>query len=495
MVIITTTKGKIRGVQESHHQYFYGIPYAKPPIGELRFCEPQLMDTWDEKKDTTKFGYIAPQNQPDTPPIGHEENEDCLYLNIWTPSADDKIRPVMFWIHGGGFVIGAGTRDRFNGARMAVNGDVVVVSFNYRLGVFGFFNFPGIPPNLGISDQITALKWVKENIRNFGGDPNNITIFGESAGAMSISILLCVPEAKNLFHKAIMESGAAGTGLASVEQSKKSTDKFVAKLQIKSGDIDALQEFSTKRLIRIQKKFASFGSLEEFGNPFTPFIDGNLIKENLLELMTKGKINNVPILMGFNKDELGFLADILNQANDERANEIIRNFRSNFEKRGVKNLDKFIEVYKKEMELKYPNNRFKYWSAIISDSMFRTPVIIQLETYIPHQPSAYCYIFTYESHHSGYAFHTLEIPFVFGNLDTKDVAGGSIEVNENTKTLSKNMMEAWVAFARNGDPNHKGLPEWPRYDIEKRATMMLGIDPKVEYAPDDILRRAWEMAK
>ncbi|MFW9867096.1 MAG: carboxylesterase/lipase family protein [Candidatus Thorarchaeota archaeon] len=492
MVIVSTTKGKIKGVQEKNYQYFYGIPYAKPPIEELRFCNPQPMESWDDVKDTTKFRFIAPQNQPDTPPIGSEESEDCLYLNVWTPKADDKRRPVMFWIHGGGFIIGGSTRNRFNGARLAVHGDVVVVNFNYRLGVFGFLSLPDIPPNLGIADQIAALKWVKENIKNFGGDQNNITIFGESAGGMSVSILLSSPKAKGLFQKAVMQSGAAGTGIATIEQAKKGVERFLTKLQIKQDEIDLLRGFPTRKLIRVQKKFASFGNLEDFSNPFTPFIDGDIIPENPIEIMLKGASNDVPIMMGFNKDELGFIADILNKSTEEGVNDLIGGFRTNLEKRKLKNLDNLINVYRSEIEKNYPESRYKYWEAIISDSMFRVPIIKQLEAHISHNPDAYCYIFSYESHVSGYSFHTLEIPFVFGNLDTKDIATGYIEINKNTEKLSKNIMDAWVAFARTGDPNHEGLPEWPRYDIEKRATMILGTEPKVEYAPGDIFRKVWE---
>ncbi|NVM02741.1 MAG: carboxylesterase family protein, partial [Candidatus Helarchaeota archaeon] len=172
MVIVKTTKGEIRGVQESDYQCFLGIPFAKPPLGDLRFREPQPMDPWVDLKDATQFGSIPPQNYKDIPPINQNEDEDCLYLNIWTPKADEKTRPVMVWIYGGGFVIGASSRDRLNGARLAVHGDVVVVNFNYRLGVLGFLNLPGIPPNIGILDQVAVLKWVQENIERFGGDPN-----------------------------------------------------------------------------------------------------------------------------------------------------------------------------------------------------------------------------------------------------------------------------------------------------------------------------------
>ena len=242
MVIVITDKGKVRGTQESDHQYFLGIPYAKPPVGELRFNKPQPMENWDDNKDATKFKSISPQGWPDNPPINQTEDEDCLYLNIWTPNADKNTRPVMVWIHGGGFMTGAGSKPRFNGARLAVQGDVVVITFNYRLGILGFLNLPGIPPNIGLQDQIVAIEWVKENIQQFGGDPQNITIFGESAGGASVAILLTTPGTMGLFHKAIIESGAANLQEFGAESSREGVEKLLAKLKIKLENISKLRQ-------------------------------------------------------------------------------------------------------------------------------------------------------------------------------------------------------------------------------------------------------------
>ena len=254
MIIILTNKGRIKGVQKTNYQCFLGIPYAKPPIGDLRFLELQPMDPWDEIKDATNFGPIAPQNHKDLPPIEQTESEDCLYLNIWTPAADEKARPVMFYVHGGGFLIGTGSRPRLNGAKLASYGDVVVVTFNYRLGALGFLDLPNILPNIGIQDQIAALKWVRKNIHAFGGDPNNITIFGESSGSESVVILLSIPIAKGLFHRAIMQSGVANPLSYKRELTRKGAKKLVSKFHIDEGDINALREVQISKFIRIQKK-------------------------------------------------------------------------------------------------------------------------------------------------------------------------------------------------------------------------------------------------
>ncbi len=492
MVTIIISKGKIKGIQESNCQCFRGIPYAKPPTGDLRFREPQPMDPWDEIKDATRFGAIPPQNEPDTPPIGQEENEDCLYLNIWTPAADDKARPVLFWIYGGGFMIGASSRPRLNGARLAAHGDVVVVTFNYRLGALGFLNLPGVPPNIGILDQVAALKWVQENIGVFGGDPDNITIFGESAGALSISILLAIPVARGLFHKAIMESGAAHPRIFGAERAKEGAEDFLKKLRIEKENIDALRGVPLKKILRAQKKIA--GPIEQaLNNPFWPFIDGNMIKEHPLETIRKGRASNVPLIIGSNRDELGFIYDLLNQADDSKIYTIMGMVQAGVSNVGLKkeDLDKLFDIYKKEMEKKYPDNPFKYWDALISDFMFRIPIIRQLEAHVDHQSDAYCYIFTYESPNNGNAFHTIEIPFVFGNIDTADTPDGVIGTGKGAEELTRNVMDTWVIFARTGTPNHDRLPEWPPYDIERRATMMLGVNSKVEYAPMNGLRKAW----
>ena len=492
MVIVQTTKGKLNGVQESNYQYFFGIPFAKSPVGDFRFREPQPMEPWDDIKDATKFGSIAPQNQPDTPPIGQKEKEDCLYLNLWTPAADDKARPVMIWIHGGGFLIGASSRPRNNGARLAFRGDLVVVNFNYRLGALGFLNLPGIPPNIGLQDQIAALKWVQENIERFGGDPNNMTIFGESSGASSVAILLTTPAARGLFHKAIMESGSANPRDYGAERTRKGVEEFVFKLDIEKDNIDALRKVPLKKIMRVQKKLS--GSLGQIIDvPFQPFIDGKIIPEHPLETMRKGKASNVPIIIGSNKDELGFISILLSQANYNTAKPIMDNILARIQAIGIekKKTDILIDIYKREMKKEYPDKPLKYLDAILSDFIFRIPIIRTLEAFVNHQRNIYCYIFTHGSRNNNMALHTIEIPFVFGNLETLDIADGGIETGEEAKEVAKNVMDAWVAFAWKGNPNHDGLPEWPPYDLTKRPTMILGVNSKVEHDPMTVLRKAW----
>lgn len=492
MVIILTDKGIIEGIQKSNYQCFLGIPYAKPPINDLRFQEPQIMDSWNEIKDTTKFGAIAPQNHKDLAPIEQVEDEDCLYLNIWTPDADNKARPVMFWIHGGGYLTGAGSRSRFNGSRLSVYGDVVVVTFNYRLGAFGFLDLPGVSPNIGIQDQIAALKWVQENIQAFGGDPNNITIFGESAGGESVVILLTTPLAKGLFHRAIMQSGVANPVSFIGGYTRTGAEIFLSKLRINIKNIENLRKVPLDKFMRIQKKIAGI-IVDAKINPFRPFIDGKIIPNQPIDIIRQGNAHNVPLILGNNQDELSIIINYLDQVDDERKEVILDIIQKRLQNHGVdkKSLDILINIYKPVMERKYPDKPYKYWEDILSDSMFRIPIIRQLEAHTKHQSNVYCYIFTYESSKYGGAFHTYEIPFVFGTLDKGEMPDGAFDSMEVAELVAKNMMRTWVTFAQTGNPNHNEIPEWLPYDNQKRATMMLGVKPKLEFDPLKSLREAW----
>ena len=492
MVIITTKYGKIKGIQEDNYQSFLGIPYAKPPIDDLRFKEPQILDQWDDIKDATKFGPIAYQNHQDTPPLNHEENEDCLYLNIWTPSADNKERPVMFWIHGGAFLTGGNIRPRFNGARLASYGDVVVVNFNYRLGALSFLNLPNVTPNIGILDQIAALKWVQDNIKFFGGNPNNITIFGESAGSESVVILLSIPESRGLFHKAIMQSGVANPISYQDKKIRKGAEEFLSKLRIEKYDIDKLQKVPINKLIRIQKKLA--GTLVDTKeNPFRPFIDGKIIPDQPIELIRQGRAAKVPIILGWNEAELDIILRYYKQANEEGKKKVIEIMKTILDQYGIteENLEKLSNSYE-SVGLNPQSSPFKYWSTLLSDSMFKMPTIRQMEAHLQHQSDVYCYIFSYESVLSETAFHTLEIPFVFGTINIADVYHESIKLNDKSEKLARLMMDTWLSFARTGNPNHKDLPEWPPYDTNKRCTMILGNKPKLKEDPMPLLRKAWD---
>lgn len=491
--VIQTKSGRIQGLVVDNIENFRGIPYVEPPVGDLRFREPHPIEPWYDVKDCTKFGPIAPQHQYDDPKINLPENEDCLYLNIWTPGSDKKKRPVMFWIHGGGFLIGAGSRPRTDGKNLASYGDVVIVSFNYRIGVLGFLNLPGIPANLGIQDQVAALKWVKENIESFGGDPNNITIFGQSAGGQSVLILLTIPSAQGLFHKAIVESGTANPLNFTPEKSREGGLQFLKKLNIDPQNVDQLQEVPFEKIIKVQKKMV--GDLLSLGkSPFWPFMDGEIIPKQPLEIISEGLTQKIPLMIGYNENELGFLSALLNESGSAKRKLILTFVKSNIKNGGIKNeaLKTLVETYKTELEKSYPDNPFMYWDGILSDSMFKIPIIRVLEAMIKHQSNLYCYLFSYKSPKFGFALHSFELPFIFDTVDKEDLAEGATEVNEDTHKLVKIIMDTWLAFARSGCPDNDEIPSWPVYELQKRSIMNLSISPKIIESNEDPLFKIWE---
>jgi para-nitrobenzyl esterase len=302
--ILSTPMGEIRGLQQANHQDFLGIRYAQAPVEELRFQPPRRIDRWEDTLDATHFGPMAPQAYPDTPPILLEESEDCLSLNIYTPSADGNLRPVMVFIHGGGFVIDSGSRPRTYGGPLAESGDVVVVTIEYRMGAFGFLYTPGISPNLGLQDQVCALDWVQRHIAAFGGDPGNVTIFGESAGATSVAYLLVMPSARGLFHKAILESGALP--FESLGDNRRfaetGTRKMFKELKVSAGDLVALQKIPLAGILRAEKKVA--GRMLFSDRAFYPVIDGTLIPEDVYGALRAGCAKEIPIIIGHNAEEL-----------------------------------------------------------------------------------------------------------------------------------------------------------------------------------------------
>ena len=490
--IVETKSGKIRGYIDDGLEIYKGIPYAEAPIGDLRFREPHPKKLWDDVKDCIKFGPIAPQHQQDESKIDLPESEDCLYLNIWTPSSDKNKRPVLFWVHGGGFLIEAGSRPRSDGSRLASYGNVVVVSFNYRLGALGFLNLPGIPPNLGIQDQVAALKWVNNNIELFGGDPDNITIFGESAGGQSVLILLAIPSARSLFHRAIVQSGTANPLNFIPKKSREGGLKFLKKLRIDVNKVEHLREVAFEKIISTQKKIV--GDLLNLDkSPFWPFIDGEIIPEQPIEVFNKGNNQKIPLMIGYNENELGFLSNLLNESGGAKRKLIMTFLKSNFKKKGIneEDLNKLIETYKSELGKLYPDNPFIYWDGILSDSTFKIPIMRVLEALVNHQSNIYCYMFSYKSPKFGLALHTFEIPFVFDTIDKFDVAEGAVEVSEDSGMLTKIMMDTWLAFARSGRPDNDEIPSWPVYDLQKRFIMNLSIDPRVIETNEDPLFKIW----
>ncbi|MBW2393696.1 MAG: carboxylesterase/lipase family protein [Deltaproteobacteria bacterium] len=504
MSIVETRSGKIEGTQSDGLSVFRGVPFARPPVGALRFRAPVREESWTGVRKAFEFGTSAPQNPILLPLPGMDvgaTDEDCLYLNVYTPAADAESRPVMVWIHGGGFAIGSASQVIYDGAPLARRGDVVVVTINYRLGPLGFLHLadecPGLEDavgNLGLRDQVAALEWVQENIAAFGGDPQNVTIFGESAGGMSVGSLLGAPSAAGLFQRAIPQSGAAHN-VHDRETANRVARKFLESLEVAPADAaGALRDISTAKLLEAQKKMAlelgtSVGLL-----PLQPSVDGDFLPEPPLDAIQAGAARGVDLMIGTNLDEwklfgfldaglatlddAGLLDRCVNQLGDEAA------------------AKRVVDAYRDASAGAEAQTPKDLYFAIETDRVFRMPAIRLAEAQQRHHDGVFMYLFTWESPMMGGALgscHAVELPFVFGKLeeDGADQFAGS---GPEAERLSAQLMDAWLAFARGGDPSHPGLPDgrWPVYEAERRMTLRIGRDATHEQGPADQEREAWD---
>ena len=311
--VVATRSGRIRGTSEQGLHVFRGVPYAAPPLGELRFRAPQPHPGWDGVRDATEFGPISLQEGMDAldallPSPPQPQSEDCLFLNIWTPGLDDSARPVMVWIHGGAFTLGSGSEPLYSGANLAARGDVVVVTINYRLGVLGFLHEPSLgETNFGMRDMIAALRWVRDHIAGFGGDPANVTVFGESAGGAAVACLLVSPEAHGLLHRAIGMSTAGDHGIL-FDGTEPTTAQLYAQLGIDEASPELLRSLPASDLLAAQAavEAAAFESLEEMWSvrlPYGPIVDGAFLTEPpLATAAASSAAGGAPLLSG-NPDE------------------------------------------------------------------------------------------------------------------------------------------------------------------------------------------------
>ncbi len=496
--IVETSNGKVRGFSRRGIVKFKGIPYAAPPIGHFRFNPPVPVEPWTGVRDASGYGPIAPQ-----PPANIElifggerpQNEaECLTLNIWTPSIDSSKRPVLFFIHGGAFLTGTGAS--LDGSRLGLRGNVIVVSINYRLGVLGFLYLPDeseASSNVGLQDMGAALRFVKENIFNFGGDPDNITIFGESAGGFAIAALLAMPSAKGLFQRAILQSGAAHPLGMNPEAAMRVHEKLVDHLRIPKGDLKALRRISIEELIKAQTAImaVSDGFMEDRPLKLGPVVDKQVLPEHPLEALRKGYAKEISVFAGSNLDEMklwGWLnpeAEKMGEDDLRKGLKEIIAFTGKEEKRG----EKLLEIYRRNK--KTPRDLM---DAITTDYLFRIPAIRLAETQSLHQKNTYMYLFTWQSpfKNGKYgAMHALELGFIFGVLLAMDV-GIFPKRDKETEFLSGIMMDTWIAFAKTGNPNNPAIPLVAPYNPENRATLIFDKEVKVVDDPYGQERVAWE---
>jgi para-nitrobenzyl esterase len=493
--IVMTSTGKIQGSIERGVLIFKGIPYAEPPIGELRLSAPLPKEAWDGVLDAVKFGPLALQpygfNTPQPRPVQSEK--DCLTLNIWTPGNDNERRPVMFWIHGGSFIYGTGSSPISYGTNFVQRGNVVVVTINYRLGAFANLFFSDATPNVGMLDMVAALEWVRDNIENFGGDPENVTIFGESAGGAAVCTLMAMPKAKGLFKRAIPQSGAAYPVGFRLNALKQTTEITLDELNIKADDLDGFRKLSAidivKSTFRLEKKLFSTGARLAYG----PYADGEILPQHPLKAMSEGYAKDVELIIGSNLEETKFWHQFYpNFKEIEREalpKHLTRSLQGTVEK--TYDLDTIINTYgTSRADSNLPVNPQDILDAFDTDHRFRIPAVKFAEAQSKHQKNTFMYLFSWRLPNIYGAMHGLEIGFVFNrffNIDLPTLPKKS----EETELLSQNMMDSWVFFARTGNPNHAGIPKWPTYDIEKRSTLVFDKEVKVWNDPMGKEREMW----
>jgi len=495
-IIIDTKQGKIKGYERLGIKKFKGIPYAEPPVGELRFKPSIRKNPWSGVLDCTKFGPDVPQREsfftPQPRPL--QDEEKCLTLNVWTPEIDDTKRPVLFWIHGGGFSFGSGSRT--DGTHLAKLGNVVIVSINYRLGIFGYIFIQDEIANLGQLDQITALQWVRDNIMLFGGDPNNVTIFGESAGGAAVSTLMAMPPAKGLFNRVISQSGAAHPSWFNPKRGVRGAEHIMTELGIKKLDIEALKKVPTQKIVEVQTKMELDARAKGRNFPYGIYIDGKTLLKHPLEAIREGFASDVELIVGTNQDETKLYTairpprEILDEEGlFKRTNRMISLFNQD-----ESMTRKIIETYKKTREGTLPTDPQGILDAISTDYRFRISGIRLAEAQCKHQPNVFSYLFTYKSPEMGGklgACHVLEIAFVFGTLGDK-ARGITPKKTKETGILSEKMMNSWISFAHDGNPNHESIPKWNPYDLKNRSTMFFGTEVKLVDDPFKTERLVWE---
>jgi para-nitrobenzyl esterase len=501
--VVDTKSGKLRGYYREGLYIFKGIPYVSSPVGERRWLSPQEIKPWEGVRQVQNYGATSPQNWSPLndiiPDLGIVEprSEDCLYLNLWSPGLDDARRPVLVWIHGGAFNIGSGSQSPYNASKLAMRGDVVVVTFNYRLGVFGFLRLDevtkgGIPAtgNEGLLDQIAALKWVRDNIAVFGGDPDNITIFGQSAGGVSIECLLTMAPARGLFHKAIIQSSLGETFGTPLSMAVKVVEQLLDILGLSPSDVGAMRTLTVEQLLSAdleqRAKMASPGKGPVM-TITTPVLDGKNIPDVPLEAIRGGCADNIPVLIGSTLDEFrlfGMLSPDFTKISEAEMAKRCQTFIP------AERVSGLIAVYQKAMARRGADTSpAEIFSAIQTDFMFRMPAIHFIEAQQRYAPT-YNYLFTWESPVRGGILgscHAMDIGFVFGTHNDSFWGSGP-----TADRLSANMQDAWLAFAQTGNPSCERLGRWPVYG-DHRLTMFLGEDCHLEEAAYDKERRAWEL--
>jgi len=496
--LVQTRYGAVRGRAEGDVLAFRAIPFARPPVGPLRWRAPQTPEPWTGELDASDYGAPAPQRPGELSLVlgldAAGASEDCLTVSVTTPAATGA-RPVLVWIHGGGFTTGAPSLAAYDAARLAARGDVVVVGVHYRLGALGFAPLlgkdgqPVVPDgepwsNFGMLDVLAALEWVREHAAGFGGDPGQVTLFGESAGAMAIGTLLGMPRASGHFHRAILQSGAAES-IHDREQAARVAHAFFGLLGVDPSDRAALEAVPVEALLDAQTQTLDAVWRDLPGLTFQPVIDGDLIPELPLAAVDAGQAREVALLLGTNRDE-NRLWSAFNPAHAALDDEKLL-------RRAAVRLGEHAGLVTRQYRAE-SKSAAHAWDAMETDRMFAAPAHRLARAQARHGTDAYVYRFDWASPAMEGALgacHALEIPFVFGTHGDDRLAplvgtGGSVAV------LSDVMQEAWLAFAKSGDPSHPELGDWPCYAEPHHPVKVFGEQLLVEQRPFADREKLWD---
>jgi para-nitrobenzyl esterase len=493
--LVTTSHGDLRGGVADGVKRFLGIPFAAPPVGRLRFAPPAPVASWTGELNARAYGSGPIQPVDDlSKTLGllgdFTQSEDCLTLNLFVPEGESDPRAVMVWLHGGAFQTGTASGPVYDGAALARAGDVIVVTLNYRVGALGFLA-TGVPggANLGLQDQVAAMRWVQDEIAAFGGDPKRVTVFGESAGAGSLVALLSMPLAQGLFGRAIIQS-AAPEGILSLEEGIARAQIFSSAAGLEEATLEGLRGLAAGEIPGYQKACLESGR-RRIGMFFAPVVDGDILPRDPMAAIAAGAAADVELVIGTTAEEMqlyhltpGF-ADVpdallpryvmgkINGSTEdaaERATELLRVYADS----ELEGLDRFF--------------------ALETDASLFFPATRLAESHSKHQPRTFMYRFDFRSPLEGGrlgACHALDIAFVLGNTARVPHLAGE---EDATFRLSASMVSAWSGFARTGDPSPPGLT-WPSYTSRDRATMIFDDPCQLSYAPNEPRRQAWAKAR
>ncbi|WP_232661978.1 carboxylesterase/lipase family protein [Pseudonocardia sp. TRM90224] len=489
-----TSIGQIAGRPAGDLCAYKGIPYAAPPVGDLRFKPPQPAAPWQDTLQATDGDRVCPQPAIDEEDYPNDQkaflDEDCLHLNVWAPQGGSANRPVIVFVHGGAALYGTANGARYDGSTLAAAGGAVVVTLNYRLGALGWAELGNLDPTLrgsgnnGLRDQIAALTWVHDHIADFGGDPGNVTAVGQSEGAFSLSAILATDNPQRLFRRVVLESGS-GYMVRSAQLEARNSATFLAATGAK--DIAAVRAMSTEALLDATgKAVEASGSAVGSATFFGPYVDGTLVKAPTLQRLAEGNARGIDMVIGTNRDEVLFFAQF-----DPRIRQLTEQAYSAI-------FPAALDPRRAEVEAAYHADRpgeseNDVVLAMVNDQLMRVPATRMAEAQAAWGRT-FMYRFDWAPQNGLGAVHTAELPFVFGTLRFTGIPGGAEAMEtdrDRLSALSERMVAAWTTFARTGDPSTPDLA-WPSYAPPKRATMIWDLAQTVENAPRETERAAWD---